>query len=143
MECAICFEKFLTPKSKEELEKLYKENIKNNNFDDWCKFSNLIITSKHNETHVCSTPNCECIICRDCWIKITNNGKDIMEATEDDIPSIYDYFICPYCRNIDWKYYMHNVFTELQQKVLGMEEYTKLFIQKNFPELFNKQLPSD
>ena len=75
---------------------------------------------------------------RDCWFKITNNGKAIMEVSEDDLKSVYDYFICPYCRNVDWKYYMHNVFTELQQKVLGIEEYEELVFQKIFPDLFNK-----
>ena len=134
MECAICFEKFFTPKTKEDFEKIYKKNVKNNDYSEIMKFENLLITSKHNETHACSTPNCECLICRDCWIKITHKGKDIMEATLDDMPSIYDYFICPYCRNIDWKYYMNNVFNELQQKVLGEEEFNELFYKKCFPE---------
>lgn len=133
MECAICYEKFFTPKTKEEFEKIYKESVKNN---ELMKFKNLLITSKHNETHTCSTPNCECLICGDCWIKITCNGKDIDEMTEDDIPSIYDYFQCPYCRQIDWKHYMKNVLIELQQKVLG-DEFDEMYIRKLFPE-FNK-----
>jgi hypothetical protein len=57
-----------------------------------------------------------------------------MDASLDDMPSIYDYFICPYCRNIDWKDYMNNVFNELQQTVLGKEEFNKLFFKKCFPE---------
>ena len=57
-----------------------------------------------------------------------------MEATLDDMPSIYDYFKCPYCRQIDWKDYMNNVFNELQQKVLGEEEFNELFYKKCFPE---------
>lgn len=130
MECAICFEKFFTPKTKDELEKKYKENVKNDDYDEIMKFKNLLITSKHNETHTCSTPNCECLICGDCWIKITHNGKDLMEVSIDDMPSIYDYFICPYCRNIDWKYYMNNVFNELQQKVLGHEEFKKIMVER-------------
>jgi hypothetical protein len=133
MECAICYEKFFTPKTKEEFEKIYKESVKNN---ELMKFKNLLITSKHNETHTCSTPNCECLICGDCWINITCNGKDIDEMTEDDIPSIYDYFQCPYCRQIDWKHYMKNVLIELQQKVLG-DEFDEMYIRKLFPE-FNK-----
>ena len=130
MECAICFEKFFTPKTKEELEKLYKENVKNDDYDEIMKFKNLLITSKHNETHTCSTPNCECLICGDCWIKITHNGKSLMEASIDDMPSMYDYFICPYCRNIDWKYYMNNVLNELQRKVLGNEVFQKIMIER-------------
>ena len=88
------------------------------------------------DKHTCSHPNCECIICRDCWVKITHKGKDIMNMTEDDMPSIYDYFICPYCRNIDWKYYMNNVFNELQQKVLGEEEFIEALCKRCFPEFY-------
>jgi len=128
MECAVCFEKFFTPNTQEELEIMYKENVKN--YDDMIKFKNLLITSKNNETHICSIPNCECVICGDCWIKITHKGKDIMDATEDDFPSKFDYFRCPYCRMIDWKYYMKNVFNELQEKILGHEEFIKLICQK-------------
>lgn len=134
MECAICYGRFFKPNSREEFEKIYEENVKNNNYDEMMKFKNFLITSKHNTTHYCPTPNCECIICGDCWIKITHNGKSIDEMTEDDMPSIYDYFECPYCRQIDWKDYMNNVFNELQKKVLGEEEFQKLFFKKCFPE---------
>jgi hypothetical protein len=50
--------------------------------------------------------------------------------TEDDMPSINDTFICPYCRNVDWKDYMENVFNELQEKILGKEEFLEIFSQK-------------
>lgn len=128
MECAICFEKFFRPNTQEELEIMYKENVKN--YDDIIKFKNLLITSKNNETHICSTPNCECVICGDCWIKIIFKGKDIMDATEDDFPNKFDYFRCPYCRIIDWKYYMKNVFNELQEKILGNEEFIKIICKR-------------
>jgi hypothetical protein len=134
MECAICYEKFFTPKTPEEFKKIYKENVKNNNYDEIMKFDNLLITTKHNNTHICPTPNCKCLICCDCWIKITHNGKRVDEMTEDDIPSTYDYFKCPYCRHIDWKYYMNNVFNELQKRVLGEEEFLKVFFKKCFPD---------
>ena len=101
MECAICYDKFYTPKTHKELKKMYKQNVKNDNFDDIMKFKNLLITSNHNETHVCSTPNCKCVICRTCWIKITEEKYD-KNATMDD-------FRCPYCKNIDWKDYMKKV----------------------------------
>lgn len=133
MECAICYEKFFTPKTKEEFEKVYKENVKNNDYDEIMKFKNLLITSKHNYTHTCPTPNCECIICSDCWIKITHNGKNLMEADEDNMPSIYDLFKCPYCTQIDWKDYMNNVFNELQKKVLGEDEFIKAVYKRLFP----------
>ena len=135
MECAVCYEKFFTPKTQEELEKIYKENVKNNDYDEIIKFNNLLITPKHNNTHSCSTPNCECLICGNCWIKITHNGKNLMEADEDDMPSKYDYFECPYCRQIDWKDYMNNVFNELQVKVLGHEEAVEAIYKRFFPEL--------
>jgi len=134
MECAICYEKFFKPATQEEFEKLYKENVKNNDYNEIIKFENYLITPKHNTTHSCPTPNCECIICLDCWIKITHNGKSIDEMTEDDMPSIYDYFECPYCRQIDWKYYMKNVFNELQKKILGEDEFIEEFYKKCFPE---------
>ena len=134
MECAICYEKFFTPKSQKEFEKIYNENVKNNNYNEIMKFKNLLITPKHNDTHSCSTPNCECLICGDCWIHITHKGRGFDEMTEADMPSIYDKFICPYCRQIDWKYYMNNVFTELQKKNLGEEEFIEAFFTRCFPE---------
>ena len=99
------------------------------------KFKNLLVTANHNETHVCSTPNCNCVICRTCWIKITHKGKDDM-ATIDDMPSKFEYFSCPYCRNIDWKDYMKKVLNELQEKVLGKEEFKKIFIEKVMKDLY-------
>jgi hypothetical protein len=136
MECAICYEHFFTPKNQEEFEKIYNENVKiynenvKNDYAEIMKFENLLITHKHNNTHYCSTSNCECLICGDCWIKITHNGKGIDEMNEDDMPSIYDYFECPYCRQVDWKYYMKNVFNELQKQVLGEKEFIKIFCEK-------------
>ena len=128
MECAICYEKFYTPKTHKELKKIYKQNVKNDNFDDIMKFKNLLVTANHNETHVCSTPNCNCVICRTCWIKITEEKYD-KNATMDD-------FRCPYCRNIDWKDYMKKVLNELQEKVLGKEEFEKNFIEKIMKYLY-------
>ena len=136
MECAICYEKFYKPKTHKELKKMYKQNVKNDNFDEIMKFRNLLITNNHNETHVCSTPNCECVICRDCWIKITHKGKDDKDVTIDDMPGKFDYFRCPYCRNIDWKDYMRKVLNELQEKVLGEEEFKKIFIEKVMKDLY-------
>ena len=128
MECAICFEKFLKP-SREEYIKLVEEEMKKvykdpNLFMNYINFVNLLITPKHNTTHTCSTPNCNIIICHGCWHKITHNGKNMLEVTMNDVPSKYDLFKCPYCKQIDWKDYMKNVLNELQQKkVLGKEEY--------------------
>jgi hypothetical protein len=132
MECAICYEKFFRPTSEKEFEKMYKENVKNNTYYEIMKFKNLLITFNHNTNHYCLTPNCECIICRDCWIKITHNGKSLVEMTEDDMPSIYDYFECPFCKQIDWKDYMNNVLNELQKKVLGEKEFNEVFYKKIF-----------
>ena len=57
-----------------------------------------------------------------------------MEAEEDDMPSTYDYFKCPYCRQIDWKYYMNNVFNELQKKLLSEEEFIYAVYKRLFPD---------
>ena len=85
---------------------------------------------KIKNMHTCSTVNCKCVICLECWTKITHKGKNIMNAKISDMPSIYDYFACPYCRNVDWKDYMNNVFNQLQQKVLGEKEFNKLIREK-------------
>ncbi len=137
MECAICYNKFFIPKNGEELIKLIEENVKNNNFNEQTKFMNLVITPKHNTTHTCSTVNCNCIICDNCWIKILCNGKTIDEAELDDLPNIYSYFKCPYCRQIDWKEYMNNVFMELKQKILPEDEFLLETYNRLFPKEFN------
>ena len=136
MECAICYEKFFIPKTQEEFERIYEENVKNNNYDEIQKFLNLVITSKHNTTHSCSTPNCECFICEDCWIKVTY-GKSIDEMTEEDMSNNF-HFKCPHCRQVDWKDCMNNVFNELQSKVLGEEEALEVIYRRCFREDFNK-----
>ena len=141
MECAICYQKFYKPKTQGEFKKIYNEiieSVKNNNYDEIdeivevMRMKNFIITPKHNTTHSCSTPNCESIICCDCWTKITHNGKNMYQVNENDIPNIYQYFECPFCRQIDWKGYMNNVFNELQQKVLGNEDFYKVLYEKTF-----------
>ncbi len=113
MECAICFEKFFTPKSKEEIVNWLNDKkinrVEGNMF-------NLFVTSKHNNNHKCYIENCQCIICGNCWDKLKN---------DDDIAGQYHYHKCPYCRNIDWKDYMKHVFEELQLKVLGEEDFFK------------------
>jgi|LauGreSuBDMM15SN_2_FD.fasta_scaffold454407_1 hypothetical protein len=116
MECAICFEKFFTPNSKEELV-TWLEDKKVNRVE--CNMFNLLVTSKHNNNHTCCIENCHCVICGECWDKITKQ--------KNDGPS--QYFRCPYCRNIDWKDYMNIVFDELQIKVLGKDEYFKVMYE--------------
>lgn len=128
MECAICYEKFFKPNSQEEYKKIYEENVINKNDDEIMKFINLLITPKNNTTYSCPTPNCECIICNDCFAKITH---EIMGVNDDDVlPIRYDYFVCPYCRQIDWKYYMNTVLNELQKKFLSTEEFMKAYYKK-------------
>lgn len=134
MECTICFEKFFMPNTKEECKKFIEGNldINQNRHKELMRLWSLIVTPSYNTTHKCYIPNCECIICDWCWTRIRYRGKDSTDATLDDIPSIYDYFVCPCCRNIDWKYYMTNVFRELQIRVLGKEEFHKLMCEKMF-----------
>jgi hypothetical protein len=45
-----------------------------------------------------------------------------------------DSYKCPYCRQIDWKYYMNYVLDTLQLKVLGEEEFYKAYIKRSYPE---------
>ena len=133
MECAICYEKFFIPNTQEEFEQLYKENVKNYDYDEIMKFENLLITPSHNATYACPTPNCKCVICGDCLFKITHKGKGVHEMTDDEIQKgMYDYFECPYCRQIDWKNYMNNVFDELEKKILGEKEFIELMFKKSF-----------
>jgi hypothetical protein len=128
MKCSVCYDNFFINKTREEFEKICEDAIMKKNYDEIMKLTNLLITPQHNTTHICSTPNCDCVICQTCWIKITHKGKDIMEANEDDMPTVYDKFICPYCRNVDWKDYKNNVFHELRFKLLTPEEiYSDLF----------------
>ena len=135
MECPICYEKFIIPKTNAELQEEIKKMNKifegPEEHSDKCNklfhFENLLISPKHNPTHACSTPNCNCIICGNCWERITCGGTNFQDM---EPPSIYKTFKCPYCRNIDWKYYMNNVFNELQIKVLGLEEFGNLMWKK-------------
>ena len=141
MECSICYEKFLIPRNDKEFIQMYKEIVKNNDLNEIMHFNNLIIMPKYdNNIYICSTQNCNCIICKDCVIKLTHNGKNILEITNEDIPTKYDYFKCPYCRNIDWKDYMKNVFNELQEKILGKEKFIEIYINKHFPDIVNDML---
>jgi hypothetical protein len=85
MDCAICYEAFIINKTREEFNKICKDAFVKNDFKEFVRLESLYITPQHNTTHMCSTPNCECILCHTCFIKIK-------EADENDI------FICPYCR---------------------------------------------
>ena len=134
MECAICYENFFIPETEEEFKNMYNKNVQDNNLEQIMKFTNLLITSNHNTSYKCPTPNCNCIICGDCWIKITHNVKDIDEILEYENKYNYNYFKCPYCRQIDWKEYMNNVFIELQSKLLPED----IFLKETFKRLFPK-----
>ena len=136
MECAICYNKFFKPKSKEELQEILNKNIpsiSDNNvsdhtfYDSIIKFDNFLITSNHNTTHSCCTFNCPCLICRDCWNKITfpNQDTEYLDLTFENI-NIND-FKCPYCRIVQWKDYMRNVLLELKYKVLNREDFRKSY----------------
>ena len=119
MYCYICFETFFTPKTQEELKKIYKQNIKN--YEDYLKFTNFLIIPNYNESHKCYIENCDSLICRDCWNKINHKGKSFLYTNVNDRQTIYEYVMCPYCRNIDWKYYMNNVFNELNKKIKNIK----------------------
>ena len=102
MECSLCYETFLTPKTKREFVQLLNEH------ETIGHFLNRLITSTHNTTYTCSTRNCERLFCNQCWTRIKTKGR---------IPTYYDYFTCPFCRQIDWKHYKKNVLYELREKI--------------------------
>jgi hypothetical protein len=141
MECAICYEKFFTPKSQEEFEIKLEDIVNNDSEGGICKFLNYLITDKYNTTYKCPIPNCECVVCSDCYISIQINDDINTEYEEDneynDIPSNNSKFRFPYCRNIDWKDYMNGVFNELQMKVLGKNKFEKILFKKCFSEFDN------
>lgn len=126
MECAICYEKFVKPMNKEELETML------NSYDGGIlKFKNLLITTRHNTTHTCPTLNCNCIICGDCWFKLTRTNKS-------SVSNIYEYFKCPYCRQIDWKEYMSKFVLIDLKKLTNNEEFSNEFFEDFFEEFFEE-----
>ena len=98
---------------------------------EYISFLNYLITNKHNTSYKCPTYNCQRTVCLNCYNSIKINDEinnEYEEANEyNDFPSNYSIFRCPYCRNVDWKDYMNNVFYELQIKVLGVKEFQRLF----------------
>ena len=131
MECAICYERFFKPNTEEELHEAIEKSqeemrtMKNDiekMIEHGQKFKVLLITPTNNTSHRCPTPNCECIICAICWDKINENRRNV------------DSYKCPYCIQIDWKYYMNYVLDTLQLKVLGEEEFHKAYVKRLFPE---------
>jgi len=84
MECTICYEMFLTPKTKREFVQVFNELVQKNKNEEIAHFLNVLITPKHNNTHTCSTQKCERLFCNDCWNKISKHS-----------------FRCPFCRQID------------------------------------------
>ena len=125
MECNICFDNFFIPKTKEERLNFIKEWRKCTADEDALKKMNLLITPKHNRTYSCSTPNCNYIICGNCFDKI---NKEYDYKSVNDLPS-WDEIKCPFCRQTDWKYYMKKyVLDQLQYKVLEPEEYIELLL---------------
>jgi hypothetical protein len=135
MECSICFEKFIFPNSNEEsFETLYSNYKKDEIIDEYKKlinFKHLIITTKHDSTIKCETPNCNSTLCNNCFTKLTFNGKELEDAYEEDFPSENTLFKCPFCRQVYYKYYMKvNILNELLEKVLGVEKYRKYMIKK-------------
>jgi len=134
MECYICYNKIFIPKTSEEhnelkkrFMKLYKDITGTYKICELIKFKGCIITDKNNPTYKCPTPNCNSIICGNCFIKLTHNGKDLIDITDDDLPDWNDIIVCPYCREKDWKYYMkNNVLDQLQRQILKNDEYENL-----------------
>jgi hypothetical protein len=133
MECSICYEKFIYPTSKVEFEKLF-ENYNNINYTldkrrNFLNFMRLVITSRHNETIQCETPNCNSIICSNCWTKYTDRENESFDKFDNTLDK------CPFCKQVYWKYYMKNiVHFELLMKVLNVDEFNEYTFKKMFPQ---------
>lgn len=133
MECSICFEKFIFIKSKEdwdtEKKKFYKKY--ENTFDKEDKFADSKIFWRfrgllNTSTKKCETLNCDCILCDECWFRIRTNGKKMYDADFDDFLEPNDLYRCPLCRQVDWKYQMERVHSELLQKLLSKDELIEI-----------------
>ncbi len=134
MECAICYEKFLTPKNHVEFENLLNEKSKNNDCNEILLFFNYLLTEKYDTSYKCQTPNCKCLICNNCFMNVIK--RDVLNNeyeynNENEMTSKYSKIKCPYCRKVDWKFYFtNNVLDELQMKLLGKTEYAKSVYNK-------------
>ena len=155
MQCSVCYDSFMFPKTEEELkilkkkyykeslEKLDKAKLENNQeledqawdeiFIKQSRFNGLIITNKHNSTYKCITDNCNSIICGDCLERMKSNGKDCVNTTDDDEDNSNRLIKCPYCRSPAFKEYMNNVFFQLKWNIS----------KKNNDEDFFKDLCED
>ena len=163
MECSICYESFIFPKTKEELmilqEKYYKESkekyekmkLKNNDkleedkglieyINKMSIFEGLVITNKHNLTYKCITNNCSYIICGFCLERLKSNGKSPLDMTDNDIINSNRLIKCPNCRTYDFKEYMKNVLHELKfivaKKNNKLDDYS-IKLEEDIVSLFN------
>ena len=126
MECAICYDKIFKPTTDKEYDEV-KKIMMNLNTENMQKFKMQIITNKNNPTYKCNTPKCKFIICGNCFIKLTHNGKDLEHITDNDLPTWNSTIICSYCRQVNWKYYMkNNVLDQLQRKILKKKKYINI-----------------
>lgn len=134
MECSICYESFVFPKSLIELEELEEVYMRDEN-KSVLKFQDLVITPTHNTSIKCETPNCNSVVCGSCWYMYICNGKDIDESTLDDIESsIGKLQKCPLCRQVYWKKHMETVQNELLSKVLNEHDYSVYMFKKCFTD---------
>jgi len=130
MECSLCYEKFIYPNSSIELEELF-ENYNNinssiNERENFIKFMNFVITTRHNRTMQCETEKCNSIICFNCWTKYTDRENESIDGSFDKTLDK-----CPFCRQVYWKYYMKNiVHSELLMKVLNEDEFINIIMEK-------------
>ena len=115
--CNICYERFLYPMSSEEYENLWDVHIPascgDRLFDEqFQKFYGLL----YGPHYVCSNRNCNITICAYCYDRLRTAPK----------PSK-----CVFCRVMDYRSYIRlSVLPELQIKILGVDEYLNIVLNK-------------
>jgi hypothetical protein len=72
-------------------------------------------------------------MCDDCWIKMQFNGKDVEEATEEDVLPLELLCYCPFCKQRNGKDFMKNfVLPELKHRLMGSDNYNVQSISEKF-----------
>jgi uncharacterized protein with PIN domain len=140
-DCCICYEELIYTTDAIEFKQLHFEYLERNKHMEKHKtIMNFINLSIHN-SQTCENEKCKSIVCGNCWTKILLNGKELLDATDEDQPNNHDLYKCPLCRQVYWKYHMkQNVHCELIMKVLKGEAVFELVeMMKRSNKSFKKQ----
>jgi hypothetical protein len=119
MECSICFDKFISPKTEQEFKNLVTDMvIKSDSKEAADRFHGLLLTESDPMPFTCFNENCDVLICGNCCAKVLPKDK-------------YSVYKCSHCRMEDWKLYMsQNVILELLIVVLGQTKALEYVFQR-------------